>query len=96
MDWAPGHAVVPDTVEVWNISRLYQPPLPSASDNDAAIAFWEGFLDAGHHVAATGGSDSHWAATSAIQGAGSPTTWVFAAERVGGRGARGARARAAR
>jgi hypothetical protein len=79
-DWAPGHDVVPDTVEVWNISRLYQPPLPSASDNDAAIAFWEGFLDAGHHVAATGGSDSHWAATSAFQGAGSPTTWVFATE----------------
>jgi hypothetical protein len=79
-DWAPGHDVVPDAVEVWNISRLYQPPLPSASDNDAALAFWEGFLDAGEHVAATGGSDSHWASTVAVQGAGSPTTWVFATE----------------
>jgi len=80
-DWGPGHEIVPDTVEVWNISRLYQPPLPSASDNDAAIRFWEGFLDAGHHVAATGGSDSHWASTVPIQGAGSPTTWVFATDR---------------
>jgi hypothetical protein len=80
VDWALGHEVVPDAVEVWNISRLYQPPFPSASDNDAAVAFWEGFLDAGHRVAATGGSDSHWATTVAIQGAGSPTTWVLATE----------------
>lgn len=80
IDWALGHDVVPDTVEVWNISRLYQPPLPSASDNDAAVAFWEGFLDAGHHVAATGGSDTHWLATILIQGPGNPTTWVFATE----------------
>lgn len=80
LDWALGHDVVPDTVEVWNISRLYQPPLPSASDNDAGVRFWEAFLDAGHHVAATGGSDSHWASTVAIQGAGNPTTWVFADE----------------
>jgi hypothetical protein len=80
VDWGPGHSIVPDAVEVWNISRLYQPPLPSASDNDAAVRFWEQFLDAGHRVAATGGSDSHWASTVAIQGVGSPTTWVFASE----------------
>jgi hypothetical protein len=81
LDWALGHQIVPDTVEVWNISRLWQPPLPSASDNDAAIRFWEGFLDAGHRVAATGGSDNHYVATTAIQGAGQPTTWVYAEER---------------
>ena len=81
LDWKLGHEVVPDAVEVWNISRLYQPPLPSGSDNDAAIRFWEGFLDAGARVAATGGSDNHYVATAPIQGAGQPTTWVYAEER---------------
>ena len=81
LDWKLGHEVVPDTVEVWNISRLWQPPLPSASDNDGAIRFWEGFLDAGESVAATGGSDNHYVATTPIQGAGQPTTWVHAEER---------------
>ena len=77
-DWSYGHAVVPDTVEVWNISRLWQPPLPSASSNDDAIRYWEGFLDAGHRVAATGGSDNHYLATTPVQGVGQPTTWVCA------------------
>jgi hypothetical protein len=81
LDWKLGHEVVPDTVEVWNISRLWQPPLPSASDNDTAIRFWEGFLDAGERVAATGGSDNHYVATTPIQGAGQPTTWVYAEDR---------------
>jgi hypothetical protein len=79
-DWSYAHAVVPDTVEVWNISRLWQPPMPSGSSNDDAIRFWEGFLDAGHHVAATGGSDNHYVATTAVQGVGQPTTWVCAPE----------------
>ncbi|HEX2295868.1 MAG TPA: CehA/McbA family metallohydrolase [Actinomycetota bacterium] len=79
-DWSYGHAVVPDTVEVWNISRLWQPPLPSASSNDDAIRFWEGFLDAGHAVAATGGSDNHYLATTPVQGVGQPTTWVCATD----------------
>jgi hypothetical protein len=77
-DWSYGHAVVPDTVEVWNISRLWQPPLPSGSSNDDAIRFWEGFLDAGHRVGATGGSDNHYLATTPVQGVGQPTTWVCA------------------
>ncbi len=75
-DWSYGYDIVPDTVEVWNISRLYQPPLPSGSSNDDAVRFWERFLDAGHRVAATGGSDNHYVATSALQGVGQPTTWV--------------------
>ncbi len=79
MDWGYGYDIVPDTVEVWNISRLYQPPLPSASSNDDAIRYWEGWLDRGEHVAATGGSDNHYLATTPIQGAGQPTTWVCAA-----------------
>jgi hypothetical protein len=77
-DWFYGHAVVPETVEVWNISRLWQPPMPSGSSNDDAIRFWEGFLDAGHHVGASGGSDNHYLATTAVQGVGQPTTWVCA------------------
>lgn len=77
-DWRYGYEVVPDTVEVWNISRLWQPPAPSASSNDDAIRYWEGWLDRGHRVAATGGSDNHYLATTPIQGAGQPTTWVCA------------------
>ena len=78
MDWSYGYDVRPDTVEVWNISRLYQPPLPSASSNDDAVRYWEGWLDRGARVAATGGSDNHYLATTAIQGVGQPTTWVRA------------------
>jgi hypothetical protein len=80
-DWGYGYDVEPDTVEVWNISRLHQPPLPSGSSTDDAVAYWEGWLNRGAHVAATGGSDSHWASLSAVQGVGQPTTWVFASER---------------
>lgn len=82
LDWKLEHKVVPDTVEVWNISRLYQPPFPSASNNDRAVRFWEGFLDAGEHVGITGGADSHYLATTPVQGAGQPTTWVLAKDRT--------------
>lgn len=74
--------LVPDSVEVWNIGPwVWQPPAPSANDNDRAMRFWERFLDAGHRVAATGGSDNHWRSTHAVQGVGQPTTWVYAADR---------------
>ena len=81
-DWTYLYDVQPDTVEVWNISRLYQPPLPSGSSNDDAVRYWEGWLDRGARVAATGGSDNHWRSTFAAQGVGQPTTWVFARERT--------------
>jgi hypothetical protein len=81
-DWAYMYAVQPDTVEVWNISRLWQPPLPSGSSNDDAVRYWEGWLDRGAKVGATGGSDNHWRSTFALQGVGQPTTWVFARERT--------------
>jgi hypothetical protein len=81
-DWTYLYEVQPDTVEVWNISRLYQPPLPSASSNDDAVRYWEGWLDRGAKVTATGGSDNHWRSTFAAQGVGQPTTWVFARERT--------------
>lgn len=81
-DWRYGYDVPPDSVEVWNISTLYQPPFPSASSNDDAIRYWEGWLDRGYHLAATGGSDNHWVSTTAVQGVGQPTTWVFARKRT--------------
>ena len=77
-DWTYLYEVEPDTVEVWNISRIYQPPLPSASSNDDAVRYWEGWLDRGARIAATGGSDNHWRSTFAAQGVGQPTTWVYA------------------
>jgi hypothetical protein len=80
--WEYGYDLLPDTVEVWNLPRYYQPPLPSATDNDWAIRYWEGWLDRGEHVAATGGSDNHWRSTTAAQGAGQPTTWVYAEQRT--------------
>ena len=81
-DWGYAYDVQPDTVEVWNISRLYQPPFPSASSNDDAVRYWEGWLDRGVNVGATAGSDNHWRSTFEAQGVGQPTTWVFARERT--------------
>ncbi|MBW3662886.1 MAG: CehA/McbA family metallohydrolase [Actinobacteria bacterium] len=80
-DWGYGHDVVPDTIEVWNIPWPYQPPLPSGSNNDTALRFYNDFLDAGHHVGATGGSDNHWKATTPGNGVGQPTTWVYVTDR---------------
>src|SRR3954462_5870633 len=74
--WGYGYDVPVDTVEVWNLPWYYQPPLPASSNNTWALHYWEGWLDRGAHVAATGGSDSHWVSTTAAQGPGQPTTWV--------------------
>lgn len=46
---------------------------------DAAIVFWEDLLDAGHHLAALGGSDDHEAGRGSAA-IGEPTTLVFAAD----------------
>ncbi|HUR40001.1 MAG TPA: CehA/McbA family metallohydrolase [Verrucomicrobiae bacterium] len=82
LGWSYGYNVVPDTVEVWNIGpRYYQKPAPANTNNDDSTRFWEGWLDHGHRVAATGGSDNHWVSTTAVQGNGQPTTWIFATER---------------
>jgi hypothetical protein len=75
--WGYGYDVPVDTVEVWNLPWYYQPPLPASSNNTWALHYWEGWLDRGAHVAATGGSDSHWLSTTAAQGPGQPTTWVY-------------------
>ena len=80
LDWQLGYAVAPDTVEAWNGPRFYQPPFPASNSHDDATRYWEGWLDRGEHIGLTGGSDSHWVATSPAQGAGQPTTWVYAQE----------------
>lgn len=82
LDWGYGYGVVPDTLEVWNIGPLWQPPMPSASSLDDALRYWNGYLDRGHRVGATGGSDNHYKATLPVQGPGQPTTWVFATDRT--------------
>lgn len=80
---AYGHQVVPDTVEVWNIGPwAFQSPLPSSNDNDFSLRWYDEFLRAGHEVGVTGGSDSHWRATDAVQGVGDPTTWVYVTSRT--------------
>ena len=79
--WGYGFDVPLDTIEVWNLPRFYQSPFPSNSDNDEATRLWHRWLDHGEHVAATGGSDSHWRATDQAQGPGQPTTWVYAGSR---------------
>lgn len=81
MHWQYGLRVPVDSVEVWNIGHHLQPPFPSGTSNGDALAYWECWLSTGAHVAPTGGSDSHWLSTAAVQGVGNPTTWVFAQER---------------
>jgi len=79
--WGYGYDVPLDDVEVWNLPRFYQEPFPSNSDNDQAVRYWQGWLDRGAHVTATGGSDSHWRITDSQQGVGNPTTWVYSRSR---------------
>ncbi|MGH8530324.1 MAG: CehA/McbA family metallohydrolase [Nevskiales bacterium] len=80
-NWSYGYDVVPDTQEIWNVAWPYQPPFPAAAPNDLSLKIWEGWLDRGVKVGATGGSDSHWISTSMAQGPGQPSTWVFVTER---------------
>jgi hypothetical protein len=82
-DWRTeyGFGFVPDAVEIWNIGVwAYEPPAPATNAHESGPKFLDTYLDAGHHVAATGGSDSHWRSTTAVQGIGQPTTWLCAEE----------------
>ncbi|MEY2478567.1 MAG: hypothetical protein QOG87_3882 [Actinomycetota bacterium] len=81
LGWGYGFDVRPDTIEVWNIGHQLQPPAPAGNSNDDSERYWECWLDRGVRIGATGGSDSHWLSTAAVQGPGNPTTWVFANER---------------
>ena len=89
--WGYSPAVRPDSVEVWNIGWPYRhvatkavqnvPPQPAVSDDYKSLPYWENaFLRTGR-MPATGGSDNHYRATTAAQGVGQPTTWVYAADR---------------
>jgi predicted metal-dependent phosphoesterase TrpH len=71
LNWRYGLRLAPDAVEVLN---------PTAA---VAVAerFAECLLAQGMRFALTGGSDSHFAALTPVQGVGSPTTWVLADER---------------
>ena len=82
-DWVNsyGFGFVPDAVEIWNIGVwAYEPPAPATNNHEFGPKFLDTYLDAGHHVTATGGSDSHWRSTTAAQGIGQPTTWICAPE----------------
>jgi hypothetical protein len=88
--WGYTPAVRPDSIEVWNISWPYRhvapnvPSTPAVSDNYKSLPYWEeSFLSSGP-MPATGGSDNHYRATTAVQGVGQPTTWVFAKDRSQG------------
>lgn len=83
-DWIDsyGTTFVPDAIEIWNIGVwAYEPPLPATNDHEYPLRFYDDYLSRGHHIAATGGSDSHWRSTTAVQGVGQPTTWVCSTER---------------
>ena len=74
--------LIPDALEIWNIGVwLYHPPFPATNDHEYPLGLYDMFLDQGGKVAATGGSDNHWRATTPVQGVGQPTTWVCASER---------------
>lgn len=82
--WRYGPAVRPDSVEVWNIGWPYRKPLfpvGSTSENYKSLPYWEQTFLATGRMPATGGSDNHWRSTTAVQGVGQPTTFVFAAKR---------------
>lgn len=90
--WGYSPAVVPDSIEVWNIGWVYRhiapelvgdtiPPEPSVSDNYKSLPYWETEFLSKERMPATGGSDNHYRATVAAQGVGQPATWVFARDR---------------
>lgn len=69
-----------DAIEAWNSSWLQRDNVTPRvyTNNYLAAQWWEQeFLTRGRK-GITGGSDNHWRATTAVQGVGQPTTWVFA------------------
>ncbi|MGH2735806.1 MAG: CehA/McbA family metallohydrolase [Actinomycetota bacterium] len=73
-----------DAVEVWNINWLARHDvIPVAdSDNYLSLEWLEREFVRRREAAAVGGSDNHWRSTTALQGVGQPTTWVFAGDRT--------------
>ena len=73
-----------DAVEAWNSSWLQRHNVTPEvyTDNYLAAQWWEqNFLGGERRKGVTGGSDNHWRSTTAVQGVGQPTTWVYAADR---------------
>lgn len=72
-----------DAVEVWNIGwPARHDVIPFAdSDNYLSLPWWEREFASRREASAVGGSDNHWRSTTAVQGVGQPTTWVFARDR---------------
>ena len=51
LHWQYGFDVPVDTVEVWNIGHILQPPMPVGTSNEDAVRYWECWLNRGAHVA---------------------------------------------
>jgi predicted metal-dependent phosphoesterase TrpH len=80
----PADAQTFDAVEVWNTSWLSRTNTTRVveANNHLSMQFWESnFLGGDKRKGVTGGSDNHWRSTTAVQGVGQPTTWVYAAGR---------------
>ena len=77
---AYGTSLVPDAMEVWFAGPWSYNPGKIGKDQTSSIRFYDRFLDAGHQVAATGGSNSLFRGVTKLAGVGQPTTWVCAAE----------------
>lgn len=77
-----------DAVEAWNSSWLqrrpfFGKPFDVYTDNYLAAQWWENnFLGGARRKGITGGSDNHWRSTTAAQGVGQPTTWVYARDKT--------------
>lgn len=80
--WEYGGPAGVDAVEVWSIAWYLREEAfrGLSSQNHEALALYDRYLDEGHRLAAVGGSDNHWVATSWAQGPGQPTTWIYAPE----------------
>lgn len=75
---AYGTRLVPDALEVWFAGPWSYDPGKIGKDQTFSIEFYDRFLDEGHHVAATGGSNSLFRGITKLAGVGQPTTWVCA------------------
>jgi predicted metal-dependent phosphoesterase TrpH len=74
-----------DAVEVWNTSWLSRSNTTRLveANNHISTQFWQNNFLGGsdRRKGITGGSDNHWRSTTAVQGVGQPTTWVYAMNR---------------
>jgi hypothetical protein len=83
--WLPtvDESIAFDAVEVWNSqwALRHVAGQGTAYDDYLAMQYWEKDLLPHRHLAAVGGSDNHWRASTPTAGVGQPTTWVLARDR---------------